>query len=138
MNQKNADKLIKKLGMSVGIQSLLDSGDEGYSNFESIVGKVLSSYGGKESESIGIQRNYPLGEICLMVRNWPQTHLEDFPKAIDYFKRYYGIGQNSETFGEIALGEGVTVPGISRRVDFVTSLLKQKHRKDIWYGSMGE
>lgn len=157
--QEKLNELIEKLGMQVDMQPLLDSdanGKTGYERFEKAVENVLDSYRGKRpriKKTVYGYKRPGTNPVSVLDRdfsrsNWyEKSHyvplkleacksFKSFERCGDYFRRNYGIGCEAETMQDIAKSEGISYGNVVNRVRVVLNIIKQKHKKDLWYGSL--
>ena len=62
--------------------------------------------------------------------------LTDFNKAREIFDQYYGINCSTKNSNQLALDYKCSRTWIQRRINFIAELLKQMHKKDIWYNTL--
>jgi len=159
--KKRLDKLVKRLGMSQSLVGLLDS-DKAYERFERAVGDCLQEYeDGSKKMRINVVNYQEVFSSSPTPWNSSKPKYVKVERAksiptrgIEYFKRNFGIGCEPETTFDIAekeFGKFDTPdpPGyyihkprlkycakISYKISPVVKLLKQRHKKDIWYGTL--
>jgi len=129
--RKKLDELVGKLGMSQSLAVLLDS-DEYYERFERAVENCLQEYlEGKKGRSINTVywKSKLGGKVILRPTLVPS-------KYFDVFRRNYGIGCSNQTLREIGTSEGVSLGCIGQKVRSVVEILRQKNKRDIWYGTL--
>lgn len=153
MKQKTADRLIDRLGMTYEMTPLLASfGEEGYQRFEQAVLRALDSYKGNRPRIRVTKRRrrvYAKTRVNYILylehtHPLPESDEEDgffcyraFQRDSAFFKRYYGIGLGEENCSAIAKIEGISRANVHLRTKRVLALLKQQHKRDIWYGTLG-
>ena len=144
MKKQLIDRLVKRLDMSYELEPLLDS-TEAYQRFERTITRILGERRGTKPTI----RKKPI----YISDFHAHCSLGAFDEALDCFKKTYGIGTSRETKDEIAESTGIMArclskipydhthtPGkgvVQQKVKFVVDVLKQYHKKDIWYGTLG-
>jgi hypothetical protein len=156
---KRLNVLVNKLDMELEMQPLLESNsneENGYEKFERAVNEILIEYIGKKplikkkvkgykkqgTNPIGVSDRYFSKTNWYNKAGFIKTEVESYypitnsHKCIDYFKRNYCINQEFETLKEIAEKEGILLETATQMSRSVVKLLKQKHKKDLWYRSL--
>jgi hypothetical protein len=152
MDKSKTQDLVRRLGMELELAPLLDS-DEAHGRFEKVVVNCLDSYKGKtptikswrrsftgrfiDPEHPGKSTDKHYSFAYKPIYEMIPTHCTitlDFDEVIGYFKKYYGIGCESKRMQNIDYLR--TKSSISNYIDFIHKLLKQRHKQDIWYGTL--
>jgi hypothetical protein len=129
MKKEKADHLIRRLGIREMMERIVND-HEGYQKFENVLSNILSSTT-EIRLKFDSKRDNP--------RQWlysSQKMVRNPYKSIDYFRRFYGINQESETQDEISRKEGVTRGYVNVNIDYVLQFIKQKHRREIIISSI--
>jgi hypothetical protein len=139
MDRKTADRLVARLGMTDDLAPLLDS-DEAYQRFEKAVSDVLISLAGKR------QLIRDTGRYDCRCHDFVFESIGNIDLAITCFRRYYGIGRAEQNKHDIArdlnLGEkkgreeNSKESSVIKRVWFIKEVLRQYHKKAIWYATL--
>ena len=148
MNRKTADLLVQKLGMTLEMPRVLES-DEDYQRFEKTIDSILEKLKGTKPLIITDK------SIRQSENNWYSVHTpikkwvvstykgtDNIDKSIEVFRRRYGIGIPQQNKGSVArelnVGEAESQHGcIKRRINFVSEVLKQQYKRQVWYGTLG-
>ena len=145
MNKPRLDDLLQKIGMTEPMKPLLESDSGAYFRLENAVDECLGSY--KGVDQIAVQAGYtpkwslkPFknGRTTVGGKSFYGFHrltTKKLQHRISWFRRYYGINDVVRTQKEIASEENLTSTAIGNGIDFVESLLAQRHKHDIWYGT---
>ncbi len=134
MDKTLIERLVKKLGMSTEMSVVLDS-EESYTRFEEAISSCLNSHRGWINPFVVYTDVVDVFD-GRGKRLFKRHHSMDYLKARRLFESYYGIGQESLNSGEIAKKEEISPNMVLNYVHYISKILRQKHRKDLWYGTL--
>jgi len=157
MKKQTADKLVERLGMEPELTPLLDSNAD-YARFEGVILGILDKLKGTrpiivvqkklmhENSSQDYMNGKPVRERP--ARDWISSTYKsrlNTDEAIECFKRKYGVGCDEQRAIVIARELGIVTRcaygssqcAVVGKAQFVSEVLRQYHKWDIWYGTQG-
>lgn len=130
----NVEKLVGKLGMGHELSPLL--GADAGPRLESIIRDCLASH--QQGPTVRTISYYRIRGHPGTVRRIHRRSERKYDRAVAMFCEYFGIGMPENTQERIGERWGLTKTRVGQSVAYVTDVLCQYHKEDIWYAMLEE